>query len=258
MDKRKTNYRKILGVKSTYFDTGFRFTVKVVGIGGTGSHVLEHLVRIHFAMIELGMPGLLVVAIDDDHVEPHNLARQRFVLSDIKMNKAEAVILKINNAYGLDWIALPERQEPNFYTATNFLITATDSGFLRNELSEYIKHQKEVGGYGTHLSSQKLLAWIDAGNETHSGQVVITDGLLPTPVDLNGKPFEVDRLPGSCSVQESLRTQDLFVNAHAALHVAQALWQLIQTKHIEYYAVWFNVKKCALRHSSIESLKIMA
>lgn len=253
MDEPKRPIRRILKIPSGFFNSGMKFSVRLVGAGGTGSHILQGLVRIHFALGELGLNGLQVIVSDDDQVEPHNLVRQHFSPSHVHMNKAEALIHEVNTKYGLDWLAFPEQCTSNIAIKCNFLITATDSGFFRNDVHKAIRSQKS-NPHEEHASMMKLLAWIDCGNGKKSGQVIITDGRLPTPIDLNEGFFTFDRLPGSCSAQESLKTQDLFVNQATALYALDSFWKLLHDRYIDHHAVWFNLDTGKTTRSKIASL----
>ncbi|MFD2274263.1 ThiF family adenylyltransferase [Undibacterium arcticum] len=53
--------------------------VAVIGAGGTGSQVLNGLVRLHLALLAFGHPGGLDVTLwDDDQVSEANVGRQSF------------------------------------------------------------------------------------------------------------------------------------------------------------------------------------
>ena len=75
--------------------------VVLVGAGGSGSRMLEHLVCLHRAMIALGHPrGLNVLLIDDDVVTNANVGRQAFYPCDIGTYKAMTLINRANMALG--------------------------------------------------------------------------------------------------------------------------------------------------------------
>ena len=66
-----------------------RIRVVVVGAGGTGSEMLDGLVKLNYAIIQLGHPGgLHVTLFDDDVVSRTNVARQRFFQGDEGESKA--------------------------------------------------------------------------------------------------------------------------------------------------------------------------
>ena len=46
--------------------------------------------------------------IDGDHVEPHNVGRQKFAVAEIGRNKAQTLAGRVNAALGLKTVALPQ------------------------------------------------------------------------------------------------------------------------------------------------------
>ena len=82
-------------------------TVNLIGAGGTGSQVLTLLARMNHAFTELGHPGLQVRLWDGDTVSQANLGRQLFAHSELKLNKAVALINRVNGFFGTNWKAVP-------------------------------------------------------------------------------------------------------------------------------------------------------
>jgi len=259
MGKPKPSIRRLLVLDRVFPDRNpsLRFTISLVGIGGTGSHLLERLARIHMALCELGKPGLLVLAHDPDQIDPHTPIRQHFRLADIGQNKAHAAIARINGQYGLDWVACDflfdekslENEGP---FNVNMVITCVDQGHIRNVLHKHRPSGRD--NFKVHASAKRLGLWMDVGNDKHHGQVVLTDWRLPTIVNHNGL-YDTVIPEGSCSLAASLRTQDLLVNDHAAMHAAQMLWELLNEGSIGYHAVWFNLQKGIVQRSLIEKLQ---
>ena len=74
--------------------------VAVIGAGGTGSQLMNNLVRLHLALIALGHPGGLHVTLwDDDIVSAANVGRQSFYPGDIGSPKASTIVNRINMAF---------------------------------------------------------------------------------------------------------------------------------------------------------------
>lgn len=71
-------------------------TVFVIGAGGTGSQVATGLARISVALQALGHPGLHVTVFDPDTVTEANIGRQLFSGSELGLNKAAALVTRIN------------------------------------------------------------------------------------------------------------------------------------------------------------------
>ena len=64
--------------------------------GGTGSQVATNLARMDMALRALGHPGLHVTVFDPDTVSEANIGRQLFSESEIGLNKAVALVTRIN------------------------------------------------------------------------------------------------------------------------------------------------------------------
>lgn len=76
-------------------------TVFVIGAGGTGSQVATGLARISVALQALGHPGLHVTVFDPDTVTEANIGRQLFSGSELGLNKAVALVTRINRFFRL-------------------------------------------------------------------------------------------------------------------------------------------------------------
>ena len=86
--------------------------VLIVGAGGNGGIVLEHLLRLHQALVAWGHPeGLEVTMMDGDTVSGTNCVRQSFSVSDVGHNKATILINRVNLFHGLSW-----RSDETFFT----------------------------------------------------------------------------------------------------------------------------------------------
>ncbi len=234
---------------SWLLNSQFRTSVTVVGCGGTGTHVMYCLAEMHKALIALGHMGLLVRVYDQDTVEHHNVGRQRFGLGDIEENKAMATIARINRMYGTDWMATPERFKPtkeNGHKMGNIVITAVDEGKVRNQVHECFKRaiginrMNAVMNYQEHGLSLDTRYWLDLGNDKDYGQAVLAAEDLPTRIDLFGPAPEVKQ-KGSCSTEESLRSQDLFINQTIAVTGVNLLWQLFRKGGLRFNIVYVNI-----------------
>ena len=108
-------------------------TVFVIGAGGTGSQVATGLARISVALQALGHPGLHVTVFDPDTVTEANIGRQLFSGSELGLNKAVALVTRINRFFGFSWEAKgqryplkasADREEP---ALANIIVTCTDN-----------------------------------------------------------------------------------------------------------------------------------
>ena len=115
-------------------------TIDVIGCGGTGSHVLTRLARMHHVLVQLGFKGLLVSAWDFDIVEENNVGRQSFTENDIGKNKAKCLINKINIAFGTAWTSKAIKYNMQKINS-NILITCVDNTETRNYYMENVGYE---------------------------------------------------------------------------------------------------------------------
>ena len=228
-----------------------RVTVNLIGIGGTGSQVLTCLARIDYALQALGHPGLHVTAYDPDEITEANIGRQLFSPSDLGLNKATVLVTRINQFFGNDWGAMPKKYDGE---RANITISCVDTVKARLSIA---KQLKTTGRYHSY-DYNKSLYWLDFGNMTNTGQVVLgTIGDIKQPksrkyetvselkmvtelFDLT-KVDEKDAGP-SCSLAEALHKQDLFINSTLAQHGCALLWQMITTGYIDCNGLFLNME----------------
>ena len=200
--------------------------------------------------------GSLIIA-DGDEVEKKNLGRQNFVESDLGENKAIALAKRYAGAFGLPIRAIPgfldnvrglQRQAPNI------IVGCVDKHQARRTIAEYVSNTYEV-------------AWIDCGNETVAGQVVLgytgpqyragqTRASGPIPVALPTISQMLD-LPivaearRSCAEMVEVTEQVSTVNSAAAVLAANFCRLILEdcrrtqlrqpVKGIDFHCVYFNV-----------------
>ena len=232
-----------------------RITIALVGAGGTGSQLLPELARIDYALYKLGHPGLYVTVYDDDIVTEANIGRQLFSPSDVSLSKAVVLVDRINTFFGLDWSARSERYTGGDESDThNIILTCVDNVASRKEIG---KNLREFGG--SRFNDDKMpLYWIDFGNQTDRGQVVLgTVVPIEQPnskkVEVVGKLQCVDEMfdlsavdekesGPSCSLAEALSKQDLFINSMLAQVGGNLLWKLITEGGVDYQGAFVNLK----------------
>ena len=227
-----------------------RVGIHLVGVGGNGAQMAGCLARLDIAMKALGHPhGLHVTAFDADRVSEANVGRQLYSPADIGRHKAIVTIHRLNQFYGLDWIAHSVRYEAfetNRYSPpnTDILISCVDSRAARRTL-----HEAVFDGGGRYRY------WLDLGNTEASAQVVLGQGpgkakgegslrlpcvteLFPELLDAN---IPDDNRP-SCSVQVSLASQGLFINDVAVRFAAQLLYELFSKGRLCQHGVVVNLE----------------
>ncbi len=236
--------------------------INLIGIGGTGNHVLRFLADMNAALNCLGHPGFVVRAFDDDRITNYNLGRQRFAWAEIGELKAEALINRINRFYGTYWQAMlypyssetEEKLEP--FLSAPITISCVDNipsrfdieGILSRAVTQFKPNAREKPTY-----------WIDFGNKQHTGQVVLST--LQTIEQPTSKLYQpLGKLPPltdefrttlstmknntgpSCSMREALLRQSLFINPSLAVLGCNLLWTLLTEGMTAYRGFFFNLK----------------
>ena len=231
--------------------------VYVIGIGGTGSHVLSILAKINYELRRQESLGFKVFAIDGDVVESSNIGRQNFSPSHLGLNKAEVMITAINRFYGFDWLAMQEH--------------LTVKSFRNKELSNILAHKgiiitcvdnyKARAIIGKHMVKDSY--WIDAGNSYSSGQIIIgKKGILPNVLEefpdlekidqLNNAPDEA----GCNSAQQGLLT-----NLTMATYIGYIMNGIFRDYFLNYRGIYLNIgenlsiNKIPITNDGIKSTK---
>ena len=150
-------------------------TVFVIGAGGTGSQVVTCLARMSVALQALGHPGLHVTVFDPDTVTGANIGRQLFSEAETGLNKAVALVTRINRFFGYTWEAKGKsfpssrKHDGDSPGLANIIITCTDNIRSRLDLWRLLKHHRK----NTHNDEKTPIYWMDFGNAQTTGQVLI-------------------------------------------------------------------------------------
>lgn len=237
---------------SGLINRSMKFTIALIGCGGTGSAVLQALGRINAGFIMEDLPGLHVTVYDPQDVESHNVGRQMFSYADVGENKAVTYTDRINRYYGLDWDAIPEKYENN-QIDVNMYITCVDTARDRVRLHRLFGLKKKLSGHVPEIP----FYWVDLGNGKRFGQMIM--GTI-NPVDqpdskaYNTKSslmnvFELH--PGlmvddpddkdlSCSAHHTLAEQDLFINSTLGNLFGDFLWKFLSDFCTDTHGFYFN------------------
>jgi PRTRC genetic system ThiF family protein len=229
-----------------------QITVCVIGVGGTGSHVLTNLGMINASLKALNRQPLHVVAIDPDVVTETNIGRQIFSPSDIGRYKAEVLVTRLNRYYGTAWEYIAGRFEHGPYPC-NFTISCVDSVQVRRIISRMRDYVP-----GSFCQPERLYYyWIDIGNNQRSGQIIMGTRNHNWNQPEREDPDEVRYLPDftkefryvrskpnqpSCSMAEALFKQDLFINKIMATYATQMMWSLLKDFYITYRGLFVNLE----------------
>ncbi|MRR55697.1 MAG: PRTRC system ThiF family protein [Deltaproteobacteria bacterium] len=232
--------------------------VFLIGGGGNGSQVLSGLARLHLSLRSLGHPGGFdVTMFDPDTVSSSNIGRQLFYQTDVGFNKATVLVHRVNVAFGLDWKAWPRAWTVNFgrslsdnhrFSTPDIIISCVDTAESRREIA------KSLDGV-----SYSHLYWLDLGNDTCTGQVVLGeprksgdrlkrtkgDLRLPTVTELFPELLDPDRPESdtpTCSLAEALERQELFICQAVSTCALQMLWSLFRYGGVDFSAQFINLK----------------
>lgn len=243
-------------------------TINLIGVGGTGSQVLNSLARMNSALKALGHPGLFVRAIDPDRVTEANMGRQLFSPSDVGAYKCTVLVDRVNRFFGTDWESLT-----SFYNSkkeiisANITISCVDSGSARKEIKAALELAAmqivDEGTYYTRRGMQPYEVpyyWMDFGNTRDRGQMVVgtirevrqpkdehhrTVSKLSTIDCVHPDIFIDDKSEDqgpSCSLAEALHKQDLFINTNLANMGLGVLWKMFREAHIKYHGLYLNLQ----------------
>lgn len=224
-----------------------KVNIHLVGVGGGGSQALSGLARLHLSMLALGHPyGIDVTVYDFDTVSNSNIGRQLFSPADVGLNKAIVLVNRVNMFYGFNWKACPTRYPNTSSTQADIVVSCVDTRKSRREIAKHLSERHGTTSY-----------WLDLGNRASDGQVVLgqpknsnNDKValrLPTitelyPEILDPKFDEQENDTPSCSLEEALFHQELFICQEVATAALQILYSLFRYGGVDYHGKFINQK----------------
>lgn len=233
-----------------------RFRVTVIGCGGTGSEMVDALMRLHHVLRHFGHPtGIKLELWDGDTVSPSNVGRQRFLSADVGKNKAEVLARRYGVLYGVD-IAVNTRamQGRDFsrLQQDDLVITCVDRVAIRLALAEWARRTDLPQWERCHPGT----LWLDLGNGSHTGQCVLghlndaAPDRLPNIASLYGQQLAQvdDRDEPSCSLEAALTAQRLGINrllVDAA--VFSVLSPLFMLGSVDVHGAFVDLAKASVR-----------
>ena len=228
-----------------------RVTVTVVGCGGTGSYLVQRLVRLAGHARQMNVEVKLTL-VDPDMVEPKNLWRQLFVESEVGQPKARALATRYSRAFGLPVRFFVEKVGANNLRieprTLNVVVGCVDNAKARQVIDKIVRQEKG------------RLWWLDCGNGDQHGQVVIGNLDMDTaeisPLGYcSGLPLPSVRLPelvererkrgrrGRACADDALENiQGLMVNETVASFAAHYLYRLIISRDLDTWATYVNLQ----------------
>lgn len=223
--------------------------ILLVGIGGTGSHLAASLARLAVHARQRGM-RIKLMFVDPDTVDEGIIGRQNFCFAELSQHKATTMALRLNAAFGLDVMAVPDyfqsKMIPSRRAGEVLLVGAVDNHRARQELAQAI------------AQADGRLWWLDIGNARWNGQCLI--GNLPEGYHIkldklglcSGLPAPHAQEPGllepdpeephlSCADLVMREEQSLFVNQAAAAVAAQYAYQFVLQRELTSFDTRFNL-----------------
>ncbi len=226
----------------------------LIGCGGTGSWLAPSLCRLARTLEQQGKNTTLIF-IDPDIVEHKNVLRQNFCDAEIGLNKAQTLALRYSLSWGVRIEALtalfaPEITARDYYQRQHklkIIIGCVDNAIARQSIAHALSQYQS---WHTRNVATELW-WLDCGNHSNSGQVLIGSHLsteidvykfhelgcikLPAPCLqhpelLKPKPEESSKATNSCAELALLNTQSLCINQRMAAEAASYLVRLLTGK----------------------------
>lgn len=239
-------------ISQVLVESQHKITVDIVGLGGTGSHVLTNIAMMSYAMKNIGKQPLFVRTFDPDIIHEHNIGRQAFSSSDVGKNKAVVLTERINRHYGTDWSAFPIKYHERDKRAetSNIVITCVDSLKARRDTISSIL---PPGNSNWNIPYGTPCYWLDIGNSARTGQIFLgtfhkvskpdKESVQYLPMILDEyKDIKDDPNEPSCSMIEALNNQDLFINKIMATYAVNMLWELFSRYRISYRGIFINLE----------------
>lgn len=201
---------------------------RMIGAGGTGSHLIAHLVT-YLTNFHKSDPWALHVY-DGDAVEMKNLERQLFVAGAVTQNKAMALCEPFNkeHVFAHDEY-LGEENIEKYINDGDIVLICVDNFTVRKRIED-------------RALALKNIVVINGGNEK-------TDGTVQLMVRTDNKPITprigylhpeiavgqtADRAEMTCAQAAALPggEQTLIVNVQAAAWMLTALWRFHKNEHV--------------------------
>lgn len=233
------------------FDYHQRVTrIVLAGCGGTGAQWARSIARILYDMRARQMDTPAFEIVDPDVVEPHNVGRQLFTPADVGLFKSQIIAERLGFALGLNITWRSEHFNADRYKNPVVVCGAVDNHVARAEIAR-------MGFYGSPL-------WIDAGNTSTGGQVIIGNhgGInpidllsgvtahLPIPTKIFPSLLEPDPAPApdlSCAELIEAGQQHLLINDLMAVVGAQYLYKVLHRQPITSFMTYVDLDTLGMR-----------
>ncbi|MBI5928204.1 MAG: PRTRC system ThiF family protein [Chloroflexi bacterium] len=233
----------------------------IVGAGGTGAQIARSVARMMYDMRRAQLDPPLLRLIDPDSVTEKNVGRQLFTAADVGQPKAVVLMRRFNLALGLDVSAVVEPFEAERHLTSRHHSSVLLIGAVDNERARQ------------QLAAAEGVLWLDCGNFTNAGQVVLgntgqrervlqqlaantpvyrylPNAALLFPQLLEPEPPVVPSLL-SCADLMAVGEQGLVVNDLIAAIASQYIWKLLYRQPIQSFASFIDGDSLAVRSPMI-------
>ena len=205
-----------------------KFTLLVVGCGGTGTYFLKEISR-YLANKNRDKLASMVI-IDGDTIEKKNLSRQAFDIEDVGRNKADVMAEVLNDAFNLKWKA---------YCDYIFNVSQIECLIKNGTIPVIIGC---VDNHGCRLIleeffySEQSCIYFDAANEEAQGECVFSVNINNTVASPTRSYYFPDMLNSdvrgrdaiSCEELNNSAPQHILANMTSGLQLLSAFVQLFE------------------------------
>jgi molybdopterin/thiamine biosynthesis adenylyltransferase len=217
-----------------------RMHIKIIGLGGIGTHLISPLCR----YLDNCGEHANVTLFDGDRFEPKNKDRQDFELFG---NKAEMTAQKMLTQFS----ELSIEAKAHFVTDENIFvfIKQDDTVFLcvdnhatRKLVSRHCSTLKDVVliSGGNEYTDGNVQVYIRKNGEDHTPPLTYLHPEIENPKDRNPSEMSCEELSKNGSPQL------IFTNLAAATHMLSAFW-LVTTEGVKYTEQYFDLYTGAVR-----------
>ena len=222
----------------------FKYSIAVMGAGGTGSYFLKEVSRQIAASNEIKKQLRSLYICDGDIVEEKNLERQCFLADDIGRAKACVLAEVLNESFLLNWAARPSYVEALSDLEALFPFAFQDTPGGQDDVVEIPVIIGCVDNHGARLLFEEFFQkatnciYFDAGNEFETGETVFSYKLNGKIVGPPRSHYFPDIKEGdtrnrgeiSCTELNQVSPQHIYTNMLAGLTLCSAFSSLMQNK----------------------------
>lgn len=254
---------------TVYVGDPLRTQIIIVGNGGIGAYVTQHVARLMRVLYE-GNKGVNLALVDPDIVEHKNLGRQLFCDAEVGQPKSLALARRYGQAFGLNTVAYTSEYSDSILlddVDLHVLIGCVDNHDARKALHETLARNPER--VAPHVLPK--VWWLDCGNLKETGRVLLgsayeveqcegsflekkrvialpspaiqfPDLLIPERADIGGRPM-------SCAELQMANLQSLNINAAIAVQAADMLTRLLVTHDLKRFGCAVNMASGSVKSS---------